>query len=1584
MSIISPPPSSTFRHHGRGFWRKLILSGLVFLIILGGLGVARWRMEKVGEQMRQDLLEQVEMVSSNLNPQLFQELTFTTEDLTAPHFQRLHNQMMAYAQTFDNRSIYTMVRRGGKILFGPDSLNSGDLLANFPGAVYQNPPTAIRQLFEPPAKKLIIGPYQGERGNFVSAYAPILQPRSPKILVIVAIDIEASQWKSQLREKIWAPLLFSLGLIVVILGGDYLLQCRHRWGNRFIVNQGEALAMAIVGLCLSIVTMALVEENTLLVSQSDFNQVAIPRATLFAQRLWELQNYGLSSLTSFIESSEEVTRSEFTRFTWPMVRQSSIQAWEWIPKVLAADKPEFERQAQEEGLKDFRIFEVDRQGEMVPARGRDFYYPIFYAEPLGGNEMALGFDVSSRGPSKTALDNALKSGLPSATNPLTLVQEMEEQRGVVAYAPVFAGGKVENSPMGVAAVVIRLDAFLRQTFGEISFGDNSLELAWLELDTELAPQLLASSSPPPFSISRWQGEQAGHDHPRLFQTYPVFIFGKTYALLLWPGPDFNQKQAERAALITFVIGTGITALITIIVSIVTNSQANLTHQIRQRTKELRATLGQLRERVKEMDCLVAIAQMAQQPDLVLEEFLQNTVELLPLAFHHDRLASARLTWGNSLYQTTDYQKTNCCLIVDFQTEHFHQGRLEVCYSEGREFLSQEEQLLSTIGQFLSRFLESHYTEIVLERNERNYREIFNSTHEAIFIQDPQTGAVVDVNQSMLTMYGYVHKESVIGRSILDFSADKPGKTEVEIEKKIRQTANDGLQMFEWLARRQNGSVFWVEVSIQPTVIDGKARLLSVVRDISERKQNQRRIEHLSRLYAILSQVNRAIIENRERDDLFRAICDVGVKVGKFPLIWFGLIDPESQAVIPYIAGGHTTAYLDSIHITIRDEPAGWGPAGTAVRERRLVICSDIIQDPNMAPWRSGALRYGFLSAASVPIWEARQVVAVLTLYSQEAEFFTADEQGLLQEIGDNISFALTAIRSDKSKQTAQRLLAENEERLRLALEVANQGFYDLNLQTGLAVVSPQYAQILDYDPENFQETLQLWLGRIHPQDRQRVEKKYNSYIGGKISRYEVEYRQQTMTGQWKWLLSLGKIVEWDAQGKPLRMLGILTDITERKRAEAQIKTLAYYDPLTALPNRRLLLDRATNALALAQRSKHYGAVMLIDLDGFKTLNDARGHDSGDRLLKMVAKRLADNLRDSDTVARLGGDEFIVLLPELSHDQELAARLGLGVGEKIRRALANPFTLETEQVQISGSIGITLFPKVNETIADLFKEADTAMYQAKKAGRNKVCLFESQMQLEVESRFALEADLRYALENKEFRVYLQPQVNHHGVWVGAEALLRWHHPTRGFISPNLFIPIAEENGLICDIGDFVLEEVGQYLARLQNLGSRLHIAVNVSPRQFRQPSFVDDMKALLARIAIDPSLLTLEVTEGLIVEDTRQAIATMFELQALGVHFSVDDFGTGYSSLAYLKQLPLNELKIDRIFVQDAPTDLNNAALVEAIIGVARNFNLAIIAEGVETKEQVDFLAERGCHLFQGYFYGRPMAIEEFHTLLQID
>lgn len=443
------------------------------------------------------------------------------------------------------------------------------------------------------------------------------------------------------------------------------------------------------------------------------------------------------------------------------------------------------------------------------------------------------------------------------------------------------------------------------------------------------------------------------------------------------------------------------------------------------------------------------------------------------------------------------------------------------------------------------------------------------------------------------------------------------------------------------------------------------------------------------------------------------------------------------------------------------------------------------------------------------------------------------------------------------------------------------------------------------------------------------------------------------------------------------MLGTHTDITERKLTEVQIQNLAFYDPLTTLPNRRLLFDRMENTLSLAQEGGLCGAILFIDLDQFKTLNDARGHHMGDRLLQEVAVRLKDSVRRTDTVGRFGGDEFVVVLPELSDNLPLAARRSVNIAETILTNLATPFLFEAEEFIIGGSIGITVFPKGTETANDLLKEADTAMYEAKASGRNRVSLFETRMQIEIESRFALEGEIRRALEQKQFLVYLQPQVNGEGSLVGAEALIRWQHPSRGLVPPAAFIPVAEETGLIVPMGEWVLLQACDYLARIQSLSSLLHLSVNVSPRQFRQPTFINRIQSILASTGTDPTHLTLEVTENLILGDIHQTIATMSELKTLGIHFSIDDFGTGYSSLAYLKRLPLNELKIDKSFVRDASRDPNDAALVEAIIAVARHFNLAIVAEGVETLEQANFLKARGCNFYQGYLYGKPVPMSEF-------
>lgn len=454
----------------------------------------------------------------------------------------------------------------------------------------------------------------------------------------------------------------------------------------------------------------------------------------------------------------------------------------------------------------------------------------------------------------------------------------------------------------------------------------------------------------------------------------------------------------------------------------------------------------------------------------------------------------------------------------------------------------------------------------------------------------------------------------------------------------------------------------------------------------------------------------------------------------------------------------------------------------------------------------------------------------------------------------------------------------------------------------------------------------------------------------------------------------------DEQGEITHFVATFFDLSEQKAAEESIHRLAYYDPLTDLPNRQLLLDRLASAQAVARRDGHFGAVLLLDLDDFKHVNDARGHETGDQILRDVARRLTQSLREEDTVARVGGDEFVVLLASLAGSEDDAARLARGVAEKIHRTLSVPFRLEESEYILGASIGVTLFPKDSEGATDLLKQSDTAMHQAKAQGRNSVRFFQAAMQAQVEARFILEGELRRAIGREELRLYFQPQVDRQSNMVGAEALLRWQHPDRGLVSPATFIPLAEETGLIVALGEWALLETCRLLVRLTSSGNPLRLAVNVSPLQFRQPHFVTHVRAILTATGADPSLLTLEVTEGAVIEDIGGTIAKLSELKALGIHLSIDDFGTGYSSLAYLKRLPIDELKIDRTFVQDIPEDHNGVALVEAILAVAQHLSLSVVAEGVETAEQAAFLQHRGCTTYQGYLFGRPTPMESFiHT-----
>ncbi|MDT8281831.1 MAG: EAL domain-containing protein [Gammaproteobacteria bacterium] len=446
-------------------------------------------------------------------------------------------------------------------------------------------------------------------------------------------------------------------------------------------------------------------------------------------------------------------------------------------------------------------------------------------------------------------------------------------------------------------------------------------------------------------------------------------------------------------------------------------------------------------------------------------------------------------------------------------------------------------------------------------------------------------------------------------------------------------------------------------------------------------------------------------------------------------------------------------------------------------------------------------------------------------------------------------------------------------------------------------------------------------------------------------------------------------------------VGNFSDISDKKYAEEQIHRLAFFDPLTSLPNRRLLMDRFDHALLASNRSNRYGALLLLDLDHFKILNDTLGHVIGDQLLIEVGQRLISSVREVDTVSRLGGDEFVVLIEELGCDESMVATGVEKVAEKIRGQFTHPFLLdgETSIYQTTVSIGITLFMGQSTPVSTLLKQADMALYQAKDAGRDAIRFFNPGMQADIESRTALEKAMRYGLAQNEFSLFYQPVVDFNGKCTGAEALLRWTSREYGPVSPVNFIPLAETTGLIIPIGDWVLKTACAQLKAWQDNPATSHfiLAVNISANQFRQSNFEAWVKQVLLDSGANPEYLTIELTESAVLYDVEEAVARMTSIKEMGVNFSLDDFGTGYSSLSYLKKLPVDTVKIDRSFVMDVPGDKNDVAIVLAILSMSEALDLSVVAEGVETDQQYAYLRQYGCPFFQGYLFGRPMPAEEF-------
>jgi diguanylate cyclase (GGDEF)-like protein/PAS domain S-box-containing protein len=588
-----------------------------------------------------------------------------------------------------------------------------------------------------------------------------------------------------------------------------------------------------------------------------------------------------------------------------------------------------------------------------------------------------------------------------------------------------------------------------------------------------------------------------------------------------------------------------------------------------------------------------------------------------------------------------------------------------------------------------------------------------------------------------------------------------------------------------------------------------------------------------------------------------------------------------------------------------------------------------------------------------------------TEFNELAEQFNAmsislkEEYSVLKEEIDNLRLQETALR-------------EREERYVLAARGADDGIWDWDLRTNKIYFSPRWKSMLGFDEDEITDDPEEWLGRVHPDDRKSLEAKIDTCISGGSDRLKDDYRILNKRKEYRWVLTKGIVIR-DQSGKAYRMAGSLTDITKQKVAEEQMLHDAFHDTLTGLPNRSLFLDRLDHLIKSSKRQRYsLYAVLLVDLNRFKVINDSMGHAVGDQLLKEVSIRLVNCLRPGDTVARLGGDEFAILLENIKEVNDT-----LQIVKRIQGILPEPFTINGHEIFTTASIGIALSSEEHDDPEQILRNADIAMFQAKTRGSANHEVFDPSMHANIIERVRLEADLRKAFERKEFVLHYQPIIDlAKNRITGFEALIRWNHPVQGIIPPMEFIPIAEETGQIFEIGEWIMNEACSQIKMWQQeypMDPPLKISMNVSAKQFSQPNLSEMIAKVLDRTDLSADSLTLEITESMIMENAETAATLLGKLRNLGVHIHVDDFGTGYSSLSYIHRFPVNALKIDRSFVHDMFSNRESLEIIKAILALASNLNIDVVAEGLEMTEQLTQIRGMKCQYGQGFLFSKPMA-----------
>lgn len=889
---------------------------------------------------------------------------------------------------------------------------------------------------------------------------------------------------------------------------------------------------------------------------------------------------------------------------------------------------------------------------------------------------------------------------------------------------------------------------------------------------------------------------------------------------------------------------------------------------------------------------------------------------------------------------------------------------------GREPHQPDPELLkgaAYIGEGIGQFISRRRAEDELLR----FRAAMDLSGDAIYLVDRATMRFVDLNETACRLAGR-SREAMLQLGPQDLLLADRGAIERDYDAVIAK-GSSGVRS-ESSARAKDGREVVVELHRRALNVAGRWLIVTISRDITRRKRAEQSALRLGRMYAALSATTDAIMRARSPEELYKRVCDAAVHGGRINSCSVFLADRDAQRMrVAASTGAHKDVIRDIPISTDPQRPEGRGLIGTAVHTQAPCICNDLLNDERTLPWRAAVIKSGSRAGAALPILRGGSAIGVLAFYSAELNAFDEDIVKLLEHMAANISFALDNFDRDAERAQAEQAVRDSDERFRALTALSSDWYWEQDTEF-------RFTRFGRHDEDADNSMGKRVIGK-HPWQTGVAEDGWDAHRATLLAHKpfrDVVMHNKMRDGITRYFAASGEPI-FDDHGRFCGYRGVARDITEKKIAEERIQYLATHDGLTGLPNRVMFGQLLSIAIESAKRYGRGFAVLFVDLDRFKVINDTLGHEAGDKLLQEIAGRLKQVLRASDIIGRFGGDEFVVLLQEAADRSQVAV-----VARKILSAALKPMTLVGQECRVTASIGIAMYPGDADGEQALMKNADIAMYQAKEQGKNTFEFFSQTIKTQSLERLTFETSLRHALERDEFSLHYQPKLDlRTGAITGVEALLRWHQPDLGMVSPVQFIPLAEETGLIVPIGKWVLNTACAQSVAWQREGlPPICMAVNLSVRQFSDANLLADIDEALRHSGLAPQLLELEITEGMVMQNPERATKVLAAIKDMGVRLAIDDFGTGYSSLAQIKRFPIDTLKVDRSFIREIPEDAEDKAITEAIIAMGKTLSLTVVAEGVETLEQATFLREHACDEMQGYYFSKPVEPEKFAQLLR--